>query len=48
MNISEARLRQIVLEEARLRLVEELVVEEFFKFLLETDDGDSDKAYLAQ
>ena len=46
MKLTEARLRQIVLEEVHMRLVEELVEEEFFKLLLEQDDDISDEEYL--
>ena len=46
MIITESRLRKIVLEEVQHRLVEELVIEELFKFLVEQDDELSDEEYI--
>ena len=50
MQVSETRLRQIILEEVNSRivdqLVEEVVIEEFFKLIVEQNDELSDKEYI--
>ena len=48
MQITEAKLRQIVLEEVRMRILEEYAVEELFKLLLEQEEQLSDDEYLEQ
>ena len=48
MQIATNKLRQIILEEARLRVVEEMALEELFGLILEQDKELSDEEYLQQ
>jgi hypothetical protein len=48
MQINRNKLRQIILEEARLRVAEEMALQELFGLIVEQDKELSDKEYLQQ